>query len=80
MDETEAEKDKVWHQCQCGARYSQPQSLKRHQENNGCYKKRKSSEPQPSLNIEKDVIWLKEDISEEYGDLISELTSCAYVK
>ena len=79
MDKKEEEKEKVSYTCQCGANYSQPQSLKRHQENKGCSKKRKSSEPQPQTNSEH-VVFLDEVKSQEYNELISDLSCCSYVK
>ena len=80
MEKKEVEKEKVRYPCQCGATYSQPQSLKRHQENNGCAKKRKYSEPQPQPGVGDNFVVLQEEKSQEYRDLLSDLTCCPYYK
>ena len=74
------EKEKVWHHCQCGAKYSQPQSLKRHQENGGCHKKRKLMAPEPQTSASEPVTVLEEEKSQEYRSIISDLQCCEFVK
>ena len=75
------EKEKVWHLCKCGAKYSQPQSLKRHQENGGCHKKRKlMAQDEPQTSSSEPVIILQEEKSQEYRDIITDLHCCEFIK
>ena len=74
--------EKEWYFCDCGAKYSQPQSVTRHKERGGCVKKRKSSEAQPQKtdSPEEAGILLLEGKSQEFEELISSLQCCSYVK
>ena len=76
--------EKEWYFCDCGAKYSQPQSVTRHKEGGDCIKKRKSSEAQPQKTDspeEAGILQLQlEEKSQEFEELLSSLQCCSYVK